>query len=378
MNEHGTDEHRMNRHSTNRQSMNPEGDARSRVRAFARGWFPVAREADLGTPVLATLLDTRLVVFRTGGGETVVLRNRCPHRGGALHLGRVAGDMIECAYHGWLFGADGACTHVPANGAGAPVPKNAKVDSYPVVLRYGLVWTCLGVPLAPVPCLPELEPLGMTYLAGEPADVAAGIVAAAENFRDVAHFPFVHRGTMGDVPHRVERFDVRRDGYQTWMTRMYSAQGGSAELFRDVADVSFRYHAVAPGLVSVLLDHGDGGQRVVMECLAPVGAVGCRIFLVSGTAAGYTVLSPEETLATEMAVLREDLPTLDSIEPPEVPFDRRYPEVSVEADRYTMATRRAFAQFIRDAQEPADGTATAGAAESPVAESPVAGVPVSA
>jgi phenylpropionate dioxygenase-like ring-hydroxylating dioxygenase large terminal subunit len=362
MSEHGMNEHGMNEHG-----MNAAGDARARVRAFARGWFPVAREADLGAPVLATLLDRRLVVFRTGSGDTVVLRDRCAHRGGALHLGRVAGDAIECPYHGWSYGADGACRNIPANDAGTPVPRNARVDSYPVVLRYGLVWTCLGVPLAPAPFLPELEPLEMTYLAGEPADVAAGIVAAAENFRDVAHFPFVHRGTMGDVPHQVERLDVGRDGYETWMTRTYSAQGGAAELFRDVADIAFRYHAVAPGLVSVLLDHGDGGQRVVMECLAPAGATGCRIFLVSGTAAGYTVLSPEETLATEMAVLREDLPTLDSIEPAEVPFDRRYPEVSVEADRYTLATRRAYWQFIRDAQGPVSGTMGAGAARAPSA-----------
>jgi phenylpropionate dioxygenase-like ring-hydroxylating dioxygenase large terminal subunit len=335
--------------------VNSEADGTARVRAFHRGWFPVAREADLASPQFATLLSTRLVVFRTSGGEAVVLRNRCPHRGGALHLGRVAGDTIECPYHGWRFGADGACTHVPANGAGAPAPKNAAVESYPVVVRYGLVWTCLGAPLAPAPHLPELDSLGMTYLAGEPVDVAAGTVAAAENFRDVAHFPFVHRGTMGDVPHQVERFNVRHDGYETWMTRLYSASNGGAELFRDVADITFRYHAVAPGLVSVLLDHGDGGQRVVMECLAPAGATGCRIFLVSGTAAGYTAASPQETLATEMAVLHEDLPTLDSIEPAEVPFDRGYPEVSVEADRYTLATRRAFARFIRDAQAPASG-----------------------
>jgi phenylpropionate dioxygenase-like ring-hydroxylating dioxygenase large terminal subunit len=339
--------------------MNPEGDDKVRTRAFTRAWFPVARDVDLTSPALATLLGTRLVVFRTGSGETVVLRNRCPHRGGALNLGRVTGGEIECPYHGWRFGANGSCTHIPSNAPGALVPKNARVESYPVVVRYGLVWTCLGVPLTPAPYLPELESMGMTYLAGEPVDVAAGIIAAAENFRDVAHFPFVHRGTMGEVPHQVERLQVRRDGYETWMTRTYAARNGAAELFRDVEDLTFHYHAVAPGLVSVLLDHGPGGKRVVMECLTPAGAAGCRIFLVSGTAAGYTALSPEETLATEMAVLREDLPTLDTLEPAEIPFDRLYPEVSVESDRYTVATRRAIAAFIRDAQEPAGGSAPA-------------------
>jgi phenylpropionate dioxygenase-like ring-hydroxylating dioxygenase large terminal subunit len=338
--------------------VNPEADDGTRTAAFARAWFPVARDVGLASPVPAILLGTRLVVFRTGSGEVVVLRNRCPHRGGALHLGQVIGDTIQCPYHGWQFGADGSCGHIPANPPGTLIPKNAAVGGYPVVVRYGLVWTCLGVPLTAAPYLPELEALEMTYLAGEPVDVAAGIVAAAENFRDVAHFPFVHRGTMGAVPHQVERLEVRRDGYETWMTRTYTARGGSAGMYFDVADLAFRYHAIAPGLVSVLLDHGPGGSRVVMECFTPAGPAGCRIFLVSGTAAGYT-LSPQDTLATEMAVLHEDLPTLNTLEPAEVPFDRLYPEVSVDSDRYTLATRRAFAAFIRDAQELTSGSAPA-------------------
>ena len=344
--------------------MNPEADAEARTRAFARAWFPVAREVDLVSPVLATLLGTRLVVYRTSSGQTAVLRNRCPHRGGALHLGEVTGEEIQCPYHGWRFAAGGSCTRIPSGAPGAVIPTSARVSSYPAVVRYGLVWTCLGVPLTPAPYLPELEPLAMTYLAGEPVDVAAGIVAAAENFRDVAHFPFVHRGTMGEVPHQVERLTVRRDGYETWMTRTYTARNGEAPLFRDVTGLAFRYHAVVPGLVAVLLDHGPGGQRVVMECLMPAGAAGCRIFLVSGTAAGYTALSPQDTLATEMAVLHEDRPTLDNLEPAEVPFGRRYPEVSVEADRYTLATRRAFTQFVRDAQEASGATPAAAAARS--------------
>lgn len=318
-----------------------------RVTALRRGWYPVARSEELDSPQAATLLGTRLVAFRTAGGVARVLANRCPHRGGAMHLGSVADDALECPYHGWQWrGSDGACVYIPSNGAAAAIPKTARTPFFPAVERFGLVWTCVGEPLGEVPVLPELDPLDMTYAAGEPVDVAAGIVAATENFRDVAHFPFVHRGTMGEVAHRVEAFDVQRSGFETWMTRTYSASNGNSELFRDVENLTFNYHAIAPGLSSVLLDHGRGGKRVVMECFAPLGPTGCRIFLVSGTAAGYTELDPESTLKAEMAVLHEDLPTLETLEPLEVPFNREQPEVSVEADRYTLATRRAFAEFI--------------------------------
>lgn len=329
-----------------------------RINGLRRGWYPVARSTDLETPQPANLLGTRLVVFRTNGGEARVLANRCPHRGGAMHLGEVAADALECPYHGWQWrGSDGACVYIPSNGRAAPIPKNARVAAFPVVERYGLVWTCVGEPLTDPPELPELDLLGMTYAAGEPVDVAAGIVAATENFRDVAHFPFVHRGTMGAITHQVEAFEVRRSGFETWMTRAYSASNGGSELFRNVENLLFSYHAIAPGLSSVLLDHGAGGKRVVMECFAPLGPTGCRIYLVSGTAAGYTELDPERTLKAEMAVLHEDLPTLETLDPLEVPFNREQVEVSVEADRYTLATRRAFSEFIRAASV---GAAVAG------------------
>jgi hypothetical protein len=116
--------------------------------------------------------------------------------------------------------------------------------------------------------------------------------------------------------------------------------------------LTFDYHAVAPGIATVLLDHGAGGKRVVMEAFCPAGPTGCRIFLVSGTAEGYQAFDPAATLATEMQILHEDLPTLNTLDPLEVPFEREHYELSVEADRYTLATRRAFLEFMRDASEP--------------------------
>jgi phenylpropionate dioxygenase-like ring-hydroxylating dioxygenase large terminal subunit len=57
--------------------------------------------------------------------------------------------------------------------------------------------------------------------------VAAGPRAATENFRDVAHFPFVHRSTMGHIPQVVEPLDVERRGTEVFLTRVYNASGGA-------------------------------------------------------------------------------------------------------------------------------------------------------
>ena len=49
-----------------------------------------------------------------------------------------------CPYHGWEFGGDGECKNIPSIGYGTKVPPRAKVDSYPVQEKYGIVFAFLG------------------------------------------------------------------------------------------------------------------------------------------------------------------------------------------------------------------------------------------
>ncbi len=330
-------------------------------RALRRAWFPVARSVDIDRPQPATLLGERLVVFRTAGGQASVTARRCVHRGGDLALGEVVGEAIECPYHGWRYdGGTGICTLVPSLGEGARIPPNAAIARYPVQEKYGLVWTCVGDPVVGLPDLPEIDELKMSFLAGEAVETPAGLLASMENFRDVAHFPFVHRQSMGEVPHEVERLEVRSEGFDTWLTREYSASAGAAGVYRDQDGLGFTYHAVVPSLASARLDYGPAGQRIVLECFQPEGPTGCRIFLVSGTAADYTASSAEDALAAELGVLHEDKPILDALMPLEVPLHGEELEVSVHADRYTLTTRRSFLSFVRHALEGPEGDGAEG------------------
>lgn len=313
------------------------------------------------------MLGEPLVAFRTVAGRTAVTSRRCPHRGGDLALGEVLGEAIVWPYHGWEYEAgSGLCRHIPSLGEGGRIPPGARIASYPVHERFGLVWTCIGDPLVEVPGMPELDELGMTFLAGEPVETSAGILASIENFRDVAHFPFVHRDSMGEVPHEVERLEVRTEGFETWMSREYSASAGEADIYRDQDGLGFTYHGVVPSLASALVDYGPQGKRIVFECFMPMGPTGCRIFLCSGTAAGYTGSSAEEALALELGVLHEDKPILDSLMPSEVQLNHETREVSVAADRYTLATRKAFLAFVCHALAAPDLGANGRPAESTV------------
>ena len=51
-------------------------------------------------------------LFRTGAGQAAALADSCSHRRMSLAVGRVQGDQLVCAYHGWRFGVDGAI-HCP-------------------------------------------------------------------------------------------------------------------------------------------------------------------------------------------------------------------------------------------------------------------------
>src|SRR5262245_32266298 len=71
-------------------------------------WYVAARAAEVGrTPLARKLLGTDVVLYRTGAGEPVAMRNRCPHRSFPLARGTLAGDRLVCGYHGMEFEPDG-------------------------------------------------------------------------------------------------------------------------------------------------------------------------------------------------------------------------------------------------------------------------------
>jgi len=55
----------------------------------------------------------KVAVFRCGGTLSA-MDGTCPHRGGPLGEGTVAGGIVTCPWHGWRFDAkSGACVNVP-------------------------------------------------------------------------------------------------------------------------------------------------------------------------------------------------------------------------------------------------------------------------
>lgn len=68
-------------------------------------WIDIARLSDI--PVQgARLIRTRegcVALFRTHDDKVFALDDRCPHKGGPLSEGIVAGHTITCPLHNWVF-----------------------------------------------------------------------------------------------------------------------------------------------------------------------------------------------------------------------------------------------------------------------------------
>lgn len=312
--------------------------------AMRRSWFPVARICDLDSPQTATLLGVQLVVYRDGQGRIAVQSRRCPHRGGDLSRGEVHESSIGCPYHGWEFASDGGrCSRIPSLADQSKIPPRAAIASYPAIERFGHVWTVLEEPIREMYDIEQWRGVELEWKAADPLDSTVGVGVTIENFRDVAHFPFVHKVSMGPTPEVVEPLDVHRDGLDVWMDRPLDA--GSGDWAND-GNCMMHYHCAAPGFASITYHYEKLGRRVVAGFPSPIAYDHVTIFWGVANEVGYRGADLEENLRVEEMVYREDLPIVDMIEPREIPWDAEFQEFSVPADMFTLNYRRSFVELM--------------------------------
>lgn len=159
-------------------------------------WYPIARSIDVTAekPLKVRLFTLPFVAFRDSAGQAHVLADTCVHRGGSLSGGLIKDDRIQCPYHGWEFGGSGKCEHIPSLGDGKP-PARAKVDSYPVQEKYGIVFAFLGdLPEEERPPLYNIEEYGQEPWKAQlyVIDIKAYYERSMENGLDPIHNEFVH------------------------------------------------------------------------------------------------------------------------------------------------------------------------------------------
>src|SRR6185312_9690864 len=111
-------------------------------------WYFAALSSDLKPGKLARheLLGEPVLLGRSPSGQLFALRDICPHRAaplsaGGFHREASGAETVECPYHGWRFGADGACAAIPSLAADQAMDVGRiRVRRYPVAESQGLVF----------------------------------------------------------------------------------------------------------------------------------------------------------------------------------------------------------------------------------------------
>jgi phenylpropionate dioxygenase-like ring-hydroxylating dioxygenase large terminal subunit len=209
----------------------------------------------------------------------IALRDVCPHRAAPLSAGRFHRDAagvetVQCPYHGWRFGPDGACAAIPSLTADQAMDvSRIHVRRFPVVESQGLVFVWMGA--TPLSAPDQPPPVFPGVVGGKPKLVDrvvfdAHIDQAVVGLMDPAHGPYVHRQwwwrTAGSEHDKEKRFEPREAGFAmvrhapSSNSRAYAILGGRPE-----TEIVFRL----PGL---RWEHVTVGRRQVLSlsCLTPL------------------------------------------------------------------------------------------------------------
>ena len=314
--------------------------------AMRTQWFVVADVADVAdSPVGVTLLGTRFVLWRSPDGSLRAAHDRCPHREAPLSDGTVAGGCLVCPYHAWAFDADGACVAVPSSGPGAMIPSSAHLAMLAVRELYGLVWLCPGTPDGEPPEIPQDRDPSFRRVTAGIDTWHASSTRMVDNFCDVAHFPYVHAGTIGAdtdpvvAPITVKQLEPDFIGYE-YTVDVHDEQ---ANIVRQRMSTAFHLPFVVRSNTCFESGPRVGHERVLLLCATPIDDVTSMFTFVSWRNHDHH-LSSEEFIAFDRAIGAEDKTMLERIEGV-LPLEQST-TVSVCSDRLSVEWRRRFASLL--------------------------------
>ena len=354
------------------------------------------------------------------GAEPVVFADRCPHRLVPLSAATPVDGRLRCAYHGWEFDASGACVALPSQEgappprasleqgprvrvhegriqvAAADLPAGDPDDLFtnedpslakawhPVALlgeepetvrllgrtfrlaapgrrariqeRWGLRWLAPEEPLTDL--FPDPDEDDRNYVGAwlPPVRTPASAGVVADNFLDVAHFPFVHVKTFGAAEQTlVDRYEVTAEEFgcrsvqEQWFDN--PADPGVLAGIRPVRQrrrATYVYRA--PFQLMLRLEELDAGAvKTILFFAQPESLTSTRVYTkmllhgIGGVAdPGPDVVASE--VAFEEAVLAEDLELQQKMRLPGLPLRMR-DELHVRADLLGVHLRRVLAEF---------------------------------
>jgi 3-ketosteroid 9alpha-monooxygenase subunit A len=189
-------------------------EAKAPSERYARGWhcLGLAKDYKDGKPHSLNIFGTRLVVFQGESGKLNVLDAWCPHMGADLGIGDVKGDTIQCRFHGWQWGSDGACKHIPYSNR---IPPRARIKTWPTCEENNLLFVW-NDPEGNAPIAEQAIPrIAQCFDSANWSDwsvvswkIDNNVRELIDNIADMAHFVSVHGST--NVVYFADIFDAHK------------------------------------------------------------------------------------------------------------------------------------------------------------------------
>ena len=194
---------------------------RERELVFASAWQYVGHSglvAEPGSYAAAHAGHVPVVLVRDGGGELRAFLNVCRHRGHPVAEGAGSRETLQCRYHGWTYGLDGALRAAPRSG------REPGFDLDGIALRPVSVDTWgplvfVNPSLDPPPLgealgrLPEAVPLdGLELRFRDDFELAANWKVVCENYLECYHCQIAHPGFSRVVDVSPDAYRLEADG----------------------------------------------------------------------------------------------------------------------------------------------------------------------
>ncbi|MDA3580190.1 aromatic ring-hydroxylating dioxygenase subunit alpha [Acinetobacter ursingii] len=313
---------------------------------LSQHWYPVARIEDVSTqPQQVTLLDVKMALYKTEFGDIHLVRDICPHRGVPLTKGWVEGEEIVCPYHGLRYNAAGQCTKIPAQPELIKISDRFRLSKFPVVQKYGLIWTSIqnhDVESAHFPVLDTWEDPAHQAILPPYVDISGSSGRQLEGFIDVAHFAWVHHEAFASRENPVvPKYSTIKTDYGL-QTEYVSDVSNYPHGLQHLAPEGFlwkRVFDVYPPFSAILTVHfpHDGILKILNAC-CPMSHNKTRLF-VPLTRNFDTTGDLQAVYDFNAQIFAEDQDMVEAQKPEELPLDLMM-EAHFEADRSSTMYRR--------------------------------------
>lgn len=252
------------------------------------------------------------------------------------------------------------------------IPAGMPSEPLPALTRYGYLWVSLGEPPSELFSIPEYDEPDRLNVHSTSIGVAVSAPRAVENFFDMAHFPFVHRGILGAEPHtEVRDYDVdvdlatndlyARDCVFSQPKAMAASSRGSfvrsgsldnkshtngddLNLGDEVEIVHYTYRISHPHCVMLYKESRTDQTRtdVIALFLQATSAETVRAHIL------LSLIDDEGSVGSirrfNQHIFGQDKPILENHRPKRLPLDPRA-ETPIRADRLSIAYRRWLSQL---------------------------------